>query len=1263
MKLLSFNARVFAFVVLALLLVTGMAWGQAGSSTIRGEVTDPQGKLIPGATVTLKSPSTGSSRTQVTTSAGVFSFGLIPPGEYQVQVEASGFKKFVSTVRALVGSPMDVVVKMEIGAVTETVQVEAGAAAVAINTQDATLGNNFVYHQITQLPLEARNIVSVLTLQPGVTREGYVAGARSDQSNATLDGVDINEAQTNALGFTGSDANHPVLRLNSEAIEEFRVTTLNANANQGRSSGAQVNLVTKSGTNEFHGSAFEAYRGTGFNANNFFNNRAVPKISRPALIRNTFGGALGGPIKKDKLFFFYSYEGRRDASGTSVVRTVPLANLGEGKLRYRSTSGTIETLTTDQLNRAFPNVLINPKAVAALADAAKKYPANDFTVGDSSANQLLNTAGFRFNASTPVKFNSNVAKIDWNITSKQAAFFRLNTIYDLTGQPPQFPDTPAPNLWEHPWGLVASHTWTFGRNWVNNFRYGLTRQAFSQLGDSADNNISFRFVFSPRAFSRTLSRTTPVHNIVNDTSVVKGSHTFQFGTNMRIIRNSRTSFANAFDSAITNPSFYAGGGTAISTAIRSFLTANGLPGLASTSSAQNAATALIGRLSQYTANFTFDHDGSVLSPGTPTGRTFATEEYDVYFQDAWRIRRNLTLTLGLRYGLSRPVYETRGFEVKPDIPLNEFFERRILDAFNGTPNNQLLTLELSGPANGKSPMYKWDKNNFQPRLAVAWTPNFQNPFLRGIFGREGKSVIRSGFAMTNDYYGQALAVAFDLNNTLGFTSNTTISANTYNITTRPAPLFTGFDQQVRPLQGITVPGPISFPRQPRARPLVGVPFRPIESSLDSGLVAPTNYQWNLTVERELPAGMVVQASYLGRLGRKLLATRDVMALNNLRDPKSGTDWYTAATILEQLRQKGAPADTKIASIPYFENLFPANLAALMNACGFCDGVGNIPTNFTPTQVIYYLAKNVWDNDWTDLQDQLEAGTGTRFFFHPQWGALSSWGTIGNSYYHGFSLSVRQRFRTSLQWDLNYTYSHSLDDASGLQTSTTYASAFIVNPIRQRDWYASSDFDIRHIINVNGVYQFPFGSGRWMGKDVPSWANHVIGGWQLSGIFRWNTGLPISAPFDDARWATNWNVQSNATPTRPVSTCVTKGDATTAPKLFGCSTTGAYQSFRNAYPGESGGRNTFRLPGYVALDLGLSKSFTMPWSEKQKLQLRWEAFNVTNTQRFGTVLVTRTGFGIVADPLLNNAAPPGEWSNFTAIQGDRRVMQVGARFEF
>ena len=1258
------------------------AFAQQGTSTVRGTVKDPQGNNVANATVKLINLATNAERTTQSSGEGVYSFESVQVGDYKVEVEAAGFKKGVVTdIHALVATPTSVDVQLEVGNIAESVTVSASSAELLVNRDDATLGSTFVNKQITQLPLEARNVPALLTLQTATTRDGYVAGARADQSNITLDGVDINEAQTNSIigadPANGTDianlspSNSTVLRLNSEAIEEFRVTTTNPNANQGRSAGAQVNLVTKSGTNEWHGALFEFYRTSAFAANNFFNNKAGhfgpndlavqtgsanigdPKIPRPPLIRHTFGGALGGPIVKDKAFFFYSFEGDRITQSSSVLRNVPLPSLGQGLVRFNNPEGGVTTLTATDIATIFngPGGGTNPLAIQALAAAAAKYPANDFTIGDQ-----FNSAGFRFNAPIPVKRNSHAAKFDFNLTSKQQAFLRVNVIYDLLVREQQFPDTPAPSIWSHPMGIAAGHTWTINNNLINSFRYGYTREAFTQQGDSAENSISFRFIFSPLGFTRTLSRVTPVQNFTNDLSWVKENHSFGFGTNIRLISNTRSSLAGSFDSAITNPSFFSGGGSSISNAIDAVFPIQG-----SAVGVQNAVTAIIGRFSQYSGNFLFDKDGTLLPIGTPSERTFKTQEYDVYAQDSWRIRPHLTLNYGLRYTISKPVYEANGFEVRTDIPLSEVFRLRQEAAARGENFDDPLTLVLSGPANNADPLYEWDKNNFQPRVAIAWSPSFRSGFLGKVFGRNNQSVFRGGFAITNDYYGQQLAVSFDLNNTLGFSSSDTIAANTFNFTNpaRVAPLFTGFGQSVRTLPRIDIPGNISFPRTQPFDTDPAFQSARIESSLDSKITAPINYSWNLTYERELPKGLVVSTSYIGRKARNLIASRDVMALNNLVDPKSGMDWYTAAGILENFRRANTPIE-QIPNIPYFTNLLPTNIAALMDEIyfGFCCGV--FPTHdLTQTQAVYAVALNFYGNDWTDTQDVIEDGLGKNLFFHPQYGALSSFSSVANSDYHAGTLSVRQRLG-SLTMDFNYTLSNSQDDASGLQTSDAFGGAFILNPLRQRDNYANSDFDVRHIINANAVWEMPFGRGRRFFTDAGGVTNALLGGWQLGGIFRWNSGQPIFSPYDDARWATNWNAQSSGVRIRPIESCPTQGG-----KLFGACLLEAYTSWRGAFAGETGDRNVIRLPGYVNLDLGLSKTIDMPWSEKQKLQIRFEVFNVTNTQRMGNIDSSRSGFGLQLDPdkITSVDDIPTNWSNFTGIQGQPRVMQIGARFTF
>ena len=196
---------------------------------------------------------------------------------------------------------------------------------------------------------------------------------------------------------------------------------------------------------------------------------------------------------------------------------------------------------------------------------------------------------------------------------------------------------------------------------------------------------------------------------------------------------------------------------------------------------------------------------------------------------------------------------------------------------------------------------------------------------------------------------------------------------------------------------------------------------------------------------------------------------------------------------------------------------------------------------------------------------MEQGLDRNIFFHPQYGALSTHSSIGRSNYHAGTLSLRERLGRSFTADFNYTLSHSHDDASGLQTAAQFGGAFILNALRQRDNYAESDFDIRHIINANAVWELPFGRGRNFFGNVNKVADALIGGWQMTGIFRWNSGLPISTPFDNARWATNWNAQSNSVRTDgSIQPCPVRGG-----RLFDCNLLEAYRSFRNPFPGETG----------------------------------------------------------------------------------------------
>lgn len=1229
----------FLLVVSTTLILTAAALSQVGTSNIAGVVSDPQGNVVAGATVKLIG-NQGTSRNVVSNDNGFYTFSSVQPGSYRIEVEMKGFKKAsVSEFKASVDITTTVNIKVEIGEVTETVNVDAAGLESIVNTSDASLGNNFVSQQILQLPLQGRNVANLLSLQPGVTPDGSVTGGRSDQANITLDGVDVNNQQ-NATAFES------VLRVNPDSVDEFRVTTSNPDASKGRSSGAQVSLITKSGSNQFRGALYEYHRNHATAANDWFNNKLG--LERPKLIRNLFGGRLGGPIVKDRLFFFYNYEGMREAKNVpggdppGNPRLVPTASLAAGNIRFFDNTGQAWTITAAQINTfllsGVPVIDVNPAVLALFGAAGSRYPVNDTSIGDG-----LNTGGFRFNAPAPVEQNMHTARFDWNVTNdqKHTISFRGNYQQDLTASAPYLPDTLPTKFWSHPLGFAASHTWLLKSNMTNKFSYGLTRVAYSDQGDSTNPSITFRNVFSPVGFSRAVTRVNPTHNFTDDFTWIKGNHTLQFGTNIRLIKNSRVSYGKAYDSAITNFSWSPS--NIANTAVGQYLTAQ----VGSTRSVasgwrtpvQHALVALFGRLNDYRANVNFDLNGNIIPANQGLERTFKTEEYDFYIQDSWKLRRNLTVNLGMRYGLSMPVSETQGYETVPTTDLSTYLANTVTAMASGMNYREPISIRLAGKANGLDSMYPLDTNNWQPRISVAWSPDFKGGFLGKLFGKNDQSVFRGGIAITNDYFGQQLAVNWDSTNLLGFSSTAQIPANVYNITTNPGVAYTGPSMNIRSFPNLVLPGNLTFPLTAEFRaPGSGR----IERSLDQNLQSPINYSWNFTYGRELPGKLWLDVGYVGRLARHLLIGRDAaMFRGDLKDPISGLTFFQAASLLDVQMRAGTPI-ANISNVAWFNNMYtPGSLGAVF-------GCGGVP-NCTNSQAIVNGFPG--QGDWTYMMVALDAGSGRNYFAQGQYDSLATFSTVGSSDYHGATLSLRQRM-AGVTWDFNYTYSKSLDEASGLQTADQFGSAFVLNAFNLKDQRSFSDFDLRHSINFNGLWDLPIGRGRKFGKNLNKFVDGIIGGWSMSGIFRWNSGYPFDGYYDATGWQTNWNIRSYMTQLRPVKTGTFY--TPTGPTLFQ-NPTDAVAAWRTPRPGETGTRNPIRLPGTWNIDMGIAKSFNMPYREGHKITFRADAFNVTNTPFFEGQAVTTLGE-------TGSSAPPN-FGNYTRMSNSPRVLQFAFRYDF
>ena len=359
-------------------------------------------------------------------------------------------------------------------------------------------------------------------------------------------------------------------------------------------------------------------------------------------------------------------------------------------------------------------------------------------------------------------------------------------------------------------------------------------------------------------------------------------------------------------------------------------------------------------------------------------------------------------------------------------------------------------------------------------------------------------------------------------------------------------------------------------------------------------------------------------------------------------------WYEATRILSGHRETQTPIE-QVTPVAYFENLFPEFAGAF--------GLGA-----TATQEVYGLMSDDGfglANDWTFAQLLIDDdGIFPNMFFHPQWAALSAFSTLASSDYHAMTFSVRERLRDSLSFDFNYTWSKSMDNASGLQASSQYDSAFILNPLDLDISRSISDFDTQHIINSNWLWSLPVGRGRSYLSDMPAAADAVLGGWSLNGVFRWNSGLPQETPFEASRWATNWNVSNWGARIRDPGSNPSRGgdhpNAFADPEF-------AYQSFRETYAGEVGDRNVFRRQGFFTLDFGLHKAFGMPYNEDHTLVFRWEVFNATNTQTLFRARNSRDAWGLGAAPSRGDPAP--SFGNIVQIQGSPRVMQFGLRYDF
>ncbi len=1339
-------ARNLVFLGLAAVVFCAPVWAQ--ETSLSGTVTDPEGALVPGATVTVTNKATGVSRTTTTGDDGTYVFPQLAPGTYRVEVKKDQFKTAITdNVVVPVGLATSFNVSLELGAVTETMIVESETTRV--NTTDASLGNPFSGDQVKQLPSLNLDPAGLLSLQAGVTfvpgapdvaggysgvsdfdgRGGSVNGSRSDQTNITLDGVDVNDP-INGYAFNS------VLRATQASLAEFRVTTSNYNADQGRSSAAQVQLVTRSGTNEIHGEAYYAHRNEIFNANDFFLNR--DDVERGKFRRHIYGGAAGGPIWKDRWFIFGNIEKLEEALSQPVERAIPSLSFRDGVLIYEcadvnendrnddecpgntaiGVSG--QTWFADKDGNGVPDpgfYSLTPGELAAIDPAGIGPSLNalahfqEFPIPNSPGTfDRLNIVGFNFAAPINNDFLTYILRSDFNIdrAANHTLWWRGTLQDDAIASSPQFPGLePNTTRLGGNRGFVLGYRSLWGSNFVNTFRYGLTRISEATAGHQNSEFVDFRFIDNLEDYgSDSFGRKVPNHHIRDDASYIWGNHTLTFGGEMRFLRNDRFSNANSFHFFSTNPSWLPNVGRNMVPGESDFCTRPGCFAVPAVSDAgsddyRDSVTNLLGIITQATASYNFDRTGATLPTGESVRRNFAVNEYELYFQDQWRMFQTVTFTYGIRYVLASPPWETNGNQVAPTPDLSTWFETRRQLMLAGMPSNAApqLSFALGGPENNAPNYFDWDTNNWSPRVAVAWNPRFRDGMFGWLFG-DGRTVFRAGYSLVYDRIGPALVTSFD--NSGSFGMSTTIDSVFGGCGEGPStagpfgvcPRFTGvFDTAAASVLLPPSPGG-SFPATPPGADEFGVP-QPgsfaIASALDSGIRTPYSHAYNVSIGRELGSHYSLEFAYVGRSGRKLLMLRDMAMPADLCDPLSGQCYFDAAQELIRLFEQGVDINS-LNPIPYWENLFPSFGPGGING-GFlpCDLFGvdpNFNGGFSATQVAYDWLNCIhpdttvfpWAVDNFGFPGYVLGGPGSIdldgdglpdapfAYFDDQFATLTAWSSIARSEYHAFQVMFRKRMSHGIQFDFNYTLSKSLDHSSTPERADTsfgfFTGGYSGSTINAWDpdlEYSFSDFDMRHQINTNFIVELPFGRGRWMAADVPAWLDHIVGGWMISGIVRINSGLPANV-INARVWPTNWNLQGNATckpsdasrfgvatgpcpATQNVSRSIGHGQ----PNLFR-DPDAAFEFFRFTLPGQRGQRNILRGDHYFNLDLALGKTFNLPF-EGHSFALRWEAFNVTNSVYFDTVSLTAS------------IGSRGTFGDYSAVLGGPRRMQISGRYTF
>jgi hypothetical protein len=1287
-------------VIAAMFLIAASALAQGTTGRLSGTVSGPDGAL-PGATVTVTDTNTKKEQTVTANEEGSFLFPQLEFGTYSVRISAPGFKTLVVADQKVdVGREATLNSVLQVGDVSAEVVVTAGADIVT--STSAQVSNTVSTQQIQSLPLLARNPIGLITLQAGTqssTAQGTtINGMRTSFTNISRDGINIQDTyiRTNATDFAPG-------RPTTDDTAEFTIVTSNQEADQGYG-GAQVRLVTPRGTQDFHGALFAYNRNSYFAANNFFSNRTgTPRGQRN---RNQFGGKLSGPIPlpnfgdggsriaKDTAFFFTSYEKIIDPIATlSGTRTILTPEARQGIFRYNRTSsgagaagdpinttiGTASVTCPEKRTAAqasvctisnilgfaqginfagFPNpnipTTINPIIQSQILD---RLPATANTAGGDG----LLTAGYALNRRGDTERTTTTSRLDFDLTEQDT----INGVYSWvregalrTDADTTFSERPNASLVSKSSFLALAYRRTFTPNIVNEVRGGIffSDVLFNRDESLPDYFLNLQLVTNPVNNFLDQGRRVKNYNFQDNVDWIVGNHSLRFGGQLQ--KFNPTSFVNFG----TTPLFFV---QTVGGITPTFDTSNfqNIGGISSAANANALLALLSGFVVQGQKTFYVTDPSQGFDPNAGQLQPFRYSNYSFYVSDRWQARQNLSITGGLRYEVFPALKLANSLALEPVVPEGADPIQTILDR-NGTYD------VIGGNSGVEGTYYKTDYDNIAPQIGVAWAPKFKWNVAKFLLGES--FVLRGGYSVA--YSNDQIVTATDsaaggnigLASQTGFARVTPTSSNLLNLRLGDAlPPF------VAPA---FVPPPRTFLQNNAAANNFGTVFL-----IDPNLQTSKIEQYSVGFQREFAGDMALEVRYVGTRSNNLIRAYDlnqVDIVNNgfLADYQraranrllTGNAFCTTAGCqpLQIFQSGGSAAQGRlVVGGPVATGLATATFNANLDAG-------------TPGELAFQFWSN--QNNYNNHPTVANPNATPRINFipNPATGVVDFFTNEGFYTYNSLQIEVRRRFSQGLYFQANYTFSknltNSLGSSNGPLDGQSQFEPFLDINRRELD-KQRADFDQTHVFNFNGVYQLPFGRNKPF-LNSGGWVDQLFGGWEVSGIVNWTSGIPIT--FVDPRGTYNRTGRStrqtaNTSLTREqlqdlIGVFERNGNlyfinpdviAPTGVSGAGSATAGFGQApfegqvFFNVNPGEVGntGRTQVNGPGYFNVNAALLKNFR--FSESMRLQLRAEAFNLFNNWN--------VNLGGGSQYINVASATFGQATSATTP----RIMQFAARFEF